>query len=160
MKNNNSILAQKQYITQLKNNQTRIQRLFSFDQKIQNNICDCGRYIQLNTKRNYDTAEIKKEVEQAYTCKYRYCPLCNYYRICSLSPQMIKALEDRQNKGNKILFLTLTVPNCDYSNTRKTISEISIFSLINILNALLKRVNDKFYPIIRILKSNICLAIS
>ena len=125
MKNNNSILAQKQHITQLKNNQTRIQRLFSFDQKIQNNICDCGRYIQLNTKRNYDTAEIKKEVEQAYTCKYRYCPLCNYYRICSVSPQMIKALEDQQNKGNKILFLTLTVPNCDYSNTRKTISEMN-----------------------------------
>ncbi|AJC49582.1 MULTISPECIES: protein rep [Pseudomonadota] len=125
MKNNNSILAQKQHITELKNNQTRIQRLFSFNQKIQNNICDCGRYIQLNTKRNYDTAEVKKEVEQAYTCKYRYCPLCNYYRICSVSPQMVKALEDQQKKGNKILFLTLTVPNCDYSETRKTISNMN-----------------------------------
>ena len=120
-----SINSKKQHITQLKNNQTRIQRLFSFNQKIQNNICDCGRYIQLNTKRNCNTAEIKKEVEQAYTCKYRYCPLCNYYRICSVSPQMVNVLEQEQAKGNKILFLTLTVPNCDYSNTRKTISEMN-----------------------------------
>lgn len=120
-----SINSKKQHITQLKNIQTRIQRLFSFNSKIQDNICDCGRYIQLNTKRNYDTAELKKEVEQAYTCKYRYCPLCNYYRICSVSPQMVKALENEQNKGNKILFLTLTVPNCEYSNTRQIISNMN-----------------------------------
>lgn len=118
-------LSKKQHITQLKNNQTRIQRLFSFDLKVQNNICDCGRYIQLNTKRNCNTSEIKKEVEQAYTCKYRYCPLCNYYRICSVSPQMFKALEYQQNKGNRILFLTLTVPNCNYSYIRQTISRMN-----------------------------------
>lgn len=120
-----SINSKKQHITQLKNNQTRIQRLFSFNQKIQSNICDCGRYIQLNTKRNYDTAEIKREVEQAYTCKYRYCPLCNYYRICSVSPQMVGALEQEQIKGNKILFLTLTVPNCKYSDTRNIVSNMN-----------------------------------
>jgi hypothetical protein len=120
-----SINSKKQHITQLKNNQTRIQRLFSFNHKIQDNICDCGRYIQLNTKKNYDTAEIKKEVEQAYMCHYRYCPLCNYYRICSVSPQMIKALEEQQNKANKILFLTLTVPNCKYSETRNVISNMN-----------------------------------
>jgi hypothetical protein len=120
-----SINSKKQHITQLKNNQTRIQRLFAFDEKIKNNICDCGRYIQLNTKQHCYTAEIKKQVEQAYTCKYRYCPLCNYYRICSVSPQMIKALEEEQSKGNKILFLTLTVPNCQYSYLRKTISNMN-----------------------------------
>jgi hypothetical protein len=120
-----SINSKKQHITQLKNNQTRIKRLFAFDEKIKNNICDCGRYIQLNTKQHCYTAEIKKQVEQAYTCKYRYCPLCNYYRICSVSPQMIKALEEEQSKGNKILFLTLTVPNCQYSYLRKTISNMN-----------------------------------
>ena len=120
-----SINSKKQHITQLKNNQTRIQRLFTFDEKIKNKICDCGRYIQLNTKKHYGTAEIKKQVEQAYTCKYRYCPLCNYYRICSISPQMVKALEEQQSKGDKILFLTLTVPNCQYSNTRQTISNMN-----------------------------------
>jgi plasmid rolling circle replication initiator protein Rep len=109
----------------LKNNQTRIQRLFTFDEKIKNKICDCGRYIQLNTKVSNKTAEIKKLVEQAYTCQYRYCPLCNYYRICSISPQMVKALEQEQAKGNKILFLTLTVPNCQYSDLRKTISDMN-----------------------------------
>ena len=58
-------------------------------------------------------------------CEYRYCPLCNYYRICSVSPQMIKALEQEQAKGNKILFLTLTVPNCQYSDLRQTISKMN-----------------------------------
>jgi hypothetical protein len=120
-----SINSKKQHITHLKNNQTRIQRLFTFDEKIKNKICDCGRYIQLNTKVSNKTAEIKKLVEQAYTCQYRYCPLCNYYRICSISPQMVKALEQEQAKGNKILFLTLTVPNCQYSDLRKTISDMN-----------------------------------
>jgi hypothetical protein len=113
------------HITILKNNQQRIQRLFSFNDKIQKNICDCGRYVHLDTKRNYQTLEIKKSVKQAFTCKYRYCPLCNYYRICSISPQMTRALEEQQEEGNKILFLTLTVPNCQYSNIRKIISTMN-----------------------------------
>ena len=120
-----SINSKKQQITQLKNNQTRIQRLFTFDEKIKNKICDCGRYIHINTKLNIISSEIKKEVEQAYTCQYRYCPLCNYYRICSISPQMVKALDEEQAKGNKILFLTLTVPNCQYFDLRQTISKMN-----------------------------------
>lgn len=118
-------LSKKQHITQLKNNQTRIQRLFSFNKKIQKNICDCGRYIQLNTRVSNKTSEIRREVEQAYTCKYRYCPLCNYYRICSISPQMVKSLDVQQKKGHRILFLTLTVPNCQYSDIRETISKMN-----------------------------------
>lgn len=117
--------SKKQHITQLKNSQTRIQRLFSFNKKIQDNICNCGRFVQFNKYQNVSTKEVRKKIEQAYTCDYRYCPLCNYYRICSLSPQMVKALEQKQSKGNKILFLTLTVPNCQYSDARQTISNMN-----------------------------------
>jgi plasmid rolling circle replication initiator protein Rep len=117
--------SKKQHIIQLKNNQTRIQRLFSFNQKIQDNICNCGRFVQFNRYQNILTKEVKKKIEQAYTCDYRYCPLCNYYRICSVSPQIVRALEQEQVKGNKILFLTLTVPNCQYSDIRKTISNMN-----------------------------------
>ena len=114
--------SKKQHITQLKNNQIKIQRLFSFNQKIQDNICNCGRFVQFNRYQDISTKEVKKKIEQAYTCDYRYCPLCNYYRICSVSPQMVKALEKQQEKGFKILFLTLTVPNCQYSYLREKIS--------------------------------------
>ena len=122
MGNNKVFSNKKQHITQLKNNQTKIQRLFSFDLKKQKRICDCGRFIQLNQYQKISTEEVKRKVEQAFMCEYRYCPLCNYYRICSISPQMTKALEEEQTKGNKILFLTLTVPNCQYSGLRKIIS--------------------------------------
>lgn len=115
----------KQHITQLKNNQTKIQRLFSFDIKKQKRICDCGRFVQFNKYKRISTEEIKKKIEQAFMCEYRYCPLCNYYRICSVSPQMIRALEKEHAKGNKILFLTLTVPNCQYSDARQTISNMN-----------------------------------
>ena len=117
--------SKKQHITKLKNNQTRIQRLFSFNEKIQEKICNCGRFVQFNRYQNILTKEVKKKIEQAYTCDYRYCPLCNYYRICSVSPQIVRALEQEQVKGNEILFLTLTVPNCQYSDTRKTISNMN-----------------------------------
>ncbi len=115
----------KQHITQLKNNQIKIQRLFSFDIKKQKRICDCGRFVQFNKYKRVLTEEIKKKIEQAFMCEYRYCPLCNYYRICSVSSQMIRALEKEQTKGNKILFLTLTVPNCQYSDARQTISNMN-----------------------------------
>lgn len=115
----------KQHITQLKNNQTKIQRLFSFDLKKQKRIYDCGRFVQFNKYKSISTEEIKRKIEQAFMCEYRYCPLCNYYRICSVSPQMVKALEQEQAKGNKILFLTLTVPNCQYSDLRQTISKMN-----------------------------------
>ena len=118
-------LSKKQHLTQLKNNQVRIQRLFSFNHEIQDNICNCGRFIQFNKYQNIFNKEVKQKVEQAYMCHYRYCPLCNYYRICSVSPQMVRALEKQQAKRNKILFLTLTVPNCKYSDARKTISKMN-----------------------------------
>ena len=120
-----SINLKKQHITKLKNNQTKIQRLFSFDVKKQKRICDCGRFVQLNKYKSISTEEIKKKIEQAFMCEYRYCPLCNYYRICSVSPQMVRALKQEQSKGNKILFLTLTIPNCQYSEIRKTISNMN-----------------------------------
>ncbi|QEO60169.1 protein rep [Francisella marina] len=112
----------KQHITKLKNSQLDIQRLFSFDLKKQKRICDCGRYVQFNKYEHIFTGEVKKKVEQSFLCEYRYCPLCNYYRICSVSPQMQKVLEEQQQKGNKILFLTLTIPNCQYSDLRQKIS--------------------------------------
>lgn len=114
--------SKKQHITKLKNSQFDIQRLFSFDLKKQKRICECGRYVQFNKYENICTGEVKKKVEQAFMCEYRYCPLCNYYRICSVSPQMQRALEEQQQKGNKILFLTLTIPNCQYSDLRQKIS--------------------------------------
>lgn len=114
--------SKNQHITQLKNNQTKIQRLFAFDLKKQKRICDCGRFVQFNKYKNVSTKEVKKKVEQAFMCEYRYCPLCNYYRICSVSPQMQRALEEQQQEGNKILFLTLTIPNCQYSDLREKIS--------------------------------------
>lgn len=52
--------SKKQHITQLKNSQTRIQRLFSFNQKIQDNIRNCGRFIQFNRYQNVSTKEVRK----------------------------------------------------------------------------------------------------
>jgi plasmid rolling circle replication initiator protein Rep len=113
------------HITMLKNNQQRIQRLFSFNSNIQKRICDCGRHVQFNKYQNIITSDIRNKVMQAFMCEYRYCPLCNYYRICSISPQMTRALDEQQLQGNKILFLTLTVPNCSYLDMRKTISTMN-----------------------------------
>ena len=59
MANNNPIKNKKQHITQLKNNQTRIQRLFAFDEKKQKRICDCGRFIQFNRYQNIKSFDIE-----------------------------------------------------------------------------------------------------
>ena len=51
----------KQHITQLKNNQTRIQRLFSFSQKIKENICDCVALFNLTVIKTFQRKKLRRK---------------------------------------------------------------------------------------------------
>ena len=111
--------------TKLKRNKRHIQKLFDFDQSIKKRFCTCGNTIQIETREHQETKQKKSAVTQAHTCQLRYCNMCNYYRVRSLSSQMTNIFMCYDAENNKGIFLTLTTKNCEYSDLRKSISHMN-----------------------------------
>lgn len=112
-------------IAKLKQSQIKIQKLFAFDQKLMQRICSCGKSIYTETWQHLETLEQKTKVGANKTCQLRYCPLCNYYRAKRLTPQIVAVLQNLKDQGKELIFLTLTVPNCDYSELRQTLGRMN-----------------------------------
>lgn len=122
---NNSIKNQINKITQIKKNQIKIQKLFSFDEKLFNRICTCGHNIVIEKRQHIITLETKTKVTQARTCHIRFCNLCNYYRVRNLTPQIVNELSKLVADDKELIFFTPTVPNCDYLDLRETIQRMN-----------------------------------
>ena len=125
-KNKNRISMQNdiQHLTKLKTSQIQIQKLFSFDPKIFKQICTCGKILGAEKHQHIKTQEIKTIIRQSFMCKTRFCPLCNYYRVRNLSPQIVSVLRDLKCQDKELLFLTFTVPNCGFGDLRSTIQNM------------------------------------
>tara|TARA_B110000285_G_scaffold232763_1_gene304677 strand:- start:1673 stop:2695 length:1023 start_codon:yes stop_codon:yes gene_type:complete len=111
--------------TKLKKNKRPIQKLFDFDQSIKKRFCTCGNTIQIETREHQETNQKKSSVTQAHTCQLRYCNMCNYYKVRSLSSQMTNVFMGFDAEKYKGIFLTLTTKNCEYSELRKSISHMN-----------------------------------
>ena len=111
--------------TKLKKNKRPLQKLFDFDQSIKKRFCTCGNTIQLETREHQETKQKKSAVTQAHTCQLRYCNMCNYYKVRSLSSQMTNVFMGFDTEKYKGIFLTLTTKNCEYSELRKSISHMN-----------------------------------
>lgn len=126
-KNKNRLSMQNdiQHLTKLKTSQRQIQKLFSFDPKIFKQICTCGKIVGAEIHQHIKTQEIKTIIRQSFMCKTRFCPLCNYYRVRNLSPQIVSVFRDLKSQGKELLFLTFTVPNCGFGELRSTIQKMN-----------------------------------
>lgn len=115
----------KKQISKLKVNQQSIVPLFSFDSKIEQRLCTCSDTVLAERYENIETLEQKNKYISAKTCQLRFCPLCNFYRVCNLTPQIVSELERLKKLGKELLFLTLTVPNCSFDSLRQTIQRMN-----------------------------------
>lgn len=106
--------------TRLKKNKGPIEKLFDFDQSIKKRFSACGNTIQIETREHQETKQKKSAVTQAHRCQLRYCNMCNYYKVRSLSSQMTNVFMGFDAEKYKGIFLTLTTKNCKYSDLRKT----------------------------------------
>lgn len=112
------------HLTKLKTSQIQIQKLFSFDSKIFKRVCSCGNVVGAEKYKHTVTEELKTLFRQSFMCQNRFCPLCNYYRVRNLSPQIVRVLRDLKSQGKELLFLTFTVPNCGFGDLRSTIQNM------------------------------------
>ena len=112
------------HLTKLKTSQIQIQKLFSFDPKIFKRVCSCGNVVGAEKYKHIVTEELKTLFRQSFMCETRFCPLCNYYRVRNLSPQIVSVLRELKSQGKELLFLTFTVPNCGFGELRSTIQNM------------------------------------
>jgi plasmid rolling circle replication initiator protein Rep len=117
---NNSISK----ITQIKRTQKTIQKLFDFDPKLFYRICSCGNRITESIYEHIDTMQRRSLFDSPICCQLRFCPLCNYFRAKNLTPAIFRELK-KLEPDYKFIFITITVPNCDFLDLRQTIMKMN-----------------------------------
>lgn len=111
--------------SQLKNNSTELEYLYSFDDVLQTRISNCGKIAIISRYLNNDSMQEKNVVEQSGMCQTKFCPLCNYYRSLRYSYSIECVMKEFDAEGYDFLFLTLTVPNCEFQDLGITLDKMS-----------------------------------
>lgn len=80
---------------------------------------DCGNYLVFKMKDG------TLKLYQAYFCKVRLCPMCNWRRSLKIAFQNKQVIEvANQREKLKWIFLTLTVQNCKGSELKQTMDDM------------------------------------
>lgn len=80
---------------------------------------DCGNYLVFKMKDG------TLKLYQAYFCKVRLCPMCNWRRSLKIAFQNKRIIEvANQREKLKWVFLTLTVRNCKGSELKQTMDDM------------------------------------
>lgn len=87
-------------------------------EKYANRISSCSNILTFNDKL---------KLNQAFFCRVRYCPVCQWRRSLYWRAMMFQKLEQiKQNyPTHRFIFLTLTVKNCDIVDLKKTLKEMN-----------------------------------
>lgn len=87
-------------------------------------VCDCGNYLEFaHEVDSYGVISEKGKLHKAYFCRDRFCPMCSWRRSLKLYSQVSQCIP-QLTKDYKLLFLTLTVPNCTEENFKETIDRL------------------------------------
>lgn len=75
----------------------------------------------------FQVSEDKKVLQQAYFCKNRFCPICAWRGSLRLAKDNRRILNEylSQSRDNRLIFLTLTIKNCEGSELRETIAKLN-----------------------------------
>jgi len=76
----------------------------------------CGDWISLHY---YHDEEQTAHIHRANWCRHPLCPMCSWRRHLTLSYAYSLAIEAARKDGNKLFFLTLTIPNTTGINAEK-----------------------------------------
>ena len=83
--------------------------------------------LQLVFQSENETGDNKK-LYQMYTCKNKFCPICQWRRSKKIGYQINKIIEwlDINKKGCEYIFGTLTLKNCSARELKNTIDKIYV----------------------------------
>ena len=88
---------------------------------------DCGNYLEFLEKVNSKGKIVEKKLYQAYFCKGRLCPMCNWRRSLKLCSQLNDIITVARTEEPKLryLFLTLTSKNVEGENLEDEINKLN-----------------------------------
>jgi len=99
-----------------------IEKYQYFNKNKAQNMTDCGQRLQFGLYENLQTLEQKKNLEEMYTCKDRFCSFCNWRRSRKLGIQSYKVLKAIESENKvRYIFATFTVKNCHINDLSSTI---------------------------------------
>ena len=101
---------------------------FKFPQDHQQHriISKCAREIFATVYKHKHIEDKYKKELSFYTCKSKFCPLCNYNKSRKWSSAIFKRVTELQEKEEqRFIFLTLTVKNCKIGELDPTIKNMN-----------------------------------
>lgn len=96
-------------------------------QRLGDRIAECSTSLGFAWNTDIETGESKLKLRTAKFCCARHCPVCQWRRSLRNTARFFSAIPALQEKfpTHRWLFLTLTVKNCEPTDLRKTIKEMS-----------------------------------
>ena len=99
------------------------------EQRLQNyakRVNACAPWLRFNLNPNKETGEVVFKLDNAFFCRVRTCPVCQWRRSLMWKARMFESLENIKEKhpAGRWLFLTLTVKNCEVTEVKNTLSEM------------------------------------
>lgn len=90
---------------------------------------DCANWLQFKQVTNSETGELKWKLAQAKFCCNRFCEVCMWRRSLRNVAKMLARLpaifEQYPSPKYEWCFLTLTIPNVKFEDTRRALNDMS-----------------------------------
>jgi len=103
-----------------------IEKYQYFNKNKTNDLTDCARYLEFGLYQHTKDETYQKKLEKMFTCKDRFCPMCNWRRARKLGKQTYDVLEAIQ-KDHKVryLFVTFTDKNVSIQELSEKIKHMN-----------------------------------
>jgi plasmid rolling circle replication initiator protein Rep len=97
-------------------------------EKYSSRISKCAGHLGFLPVSDQETGEISLKLREAYFCRVRNCPNCQWRRSMMWKAKFYEALPDllESYPKSRWLFLTLTVRNCDVTELRSKLREMQL----------------------------------
>jgi plasmid rolling circle replication initiator protein Rep len=94
---------------------------FKISKKTINRIADCAGVLA------FSVSDEGQSLHQAFLCRNRYCPICSWLSSRKLAADNYKILNKfiSEDDDNRLIFLTLTIRNCNGVDLKATINRLN-----------------------------------
>lgn len=109
------------FVKSLKRIKLQKKQRFKITQKSINRIADCAGVLA------FSVSDEGQSVHQAFLCRNRYCPICAWLSSRRLASDNYKILNKfiSEDDDNRLIFLTLTIRNCNGVELKATINRLN-----------------------------------
>lgn len=110
-----------EYVQALERLKNRKKDKIAITRKTIDRVRSCARYLEFGV--NSDSS---RKIIKAQLCRNRFCPICVWRRTKKIGYDNAMILSEFLKSGGHLLFITFTVPNCKYSDLRRTIKSLNL----------------------------------